>query len=371
MKPIVYCTSSVFRDVADHPKVSEPNSKRIIELWEEVKEKTQLIVSPKRFPTAEEITNQVKEHNADFILCHLSHPITKETLEITSVKGITTSTAGFNHIAQVPNIIMTHTPSILDKTVADFTIALILTNLRNLIDLHNYAWSGNWKAGQKWDLDENLNNTMDNKILGIAGLGEIGREVVKRIAPWGVKIQYFDLVQNEEMEKKYENLTFVSNLEELFASSDIVSLHMPLNKHTQNIVSTNLLKKMKKNALLINTARGGVVDFSALTTLLKNKEIAIDLSFDVFEPEPITSEILESFKQIKEEQPERRFVFIPHNASSDADTRAQMSIIVLEDILTLAQSKSLNDLKSLRQIPSQRCLSEEEIAPYRITKWWN
>lgn len=373
-KPVVYLASPVFREIADNKKVSQKWRQNVIAKWEELQNSATVIVSEKRFPTTQEIAEIVKIQKVDFIGCHLSHAITKQVLEVPSVKAVATSTAGFNHIENVPGILITHTPSVLDRAVADYTIAIILANLRNLINLHNFLWNGAWKPDQKWDLDENLNNSLDNLVLGLVGLGEIGREVTRRLAPMGIKILYYDIVRNIEFEKKYSNVTFIETMEQLFAEADVVSIHIPLNDKTKGVVGEKLLRKMKPNSVLVNTARGPIIDFAALISLLKSKEITIHLAFDVYDPEPISAEILKQFQSIAIERPELRFLFIPHNASADADTRAEMSTIILSDLITLAKSKSPEDLKSLRLIPSQKKLKEKEnysdFSNYRINAWW-
>ena len=75
-------------------------------------------------------------------------------------------------ISKEDDIIITHTPGVLHNTVADFTVALIMSNLRNIVDLHNYVWNGNWSSEDKWDLDQELSSVINNKTLGIVGLGE-------------------------------------------------------------------------------------------------------------------------------------------------------------------------------------------------------
>jgi len=376
MTPNVYLTSPVFFEIADHKKVSEKYANRIRKLQEELSKVGDLHVAGSRFPSGDEIAQFVKENEIDLVGCHLSHPITEETMNTPSLKGVSTSTAGFNHICLKEDVVTTHTPGVLDDTVADYTIAIILANLRNIIDLHSFLWNGNWTPDKKWDLDQELNNVIDNKKVGIVGLGEIGLEVAKRLLPWGLDIVYYDINRNKEMEEKYDNLSFQGDLEELFSQSDVVTLHVPLNKHKKGMVDETLLKKMKDDALLVNTARGPIVNFDDLIRLLENQKIAIDLSFDVWDPEPVSQEVLKKFKKIKREQPERRFVFMPHNASSDADTRAKMSIMILEDLISMASSKKAEDLKDLRFIPSQRKFSEldedtrKELEQFRIAQWW-
>ncbi|MHA1521677.1 MAG: 2-hydroxyacid dehydrogenase [Promethearchaeota archaeon] len=384
-KPVVFLTSPVFREISNHSKVSKPLKDKIQALHKELTKISTLITNPTRFPSAKEILEQVKENNVDFIGCHLSHQISEQTINIPSLKGICTSTAGFNHIFQKPGVLITHTPSVLDKTVADFTIALILASLRNVVGLHNFLWDEQWSAGQKWDLDENLNNTLDNLTLGIIGLGEIGRELLNRIAPWGIKIVYFDIHRDPATEKQYPNLKYKETIEDLLQIADVVSLHVPLNQFTKGLIGKTQLKLLKPNALLVNTARGPIINFSDLIHLLKSKEISINLAFDVYEEEPLSPAVLQEFKEIQKIQPDLRFVFIPHNASSDADTRAQMSIIILEDLITLVNSQKEEDLQTLRLIPHLRYLvelsskrknknAEQENLPieeYRIRSWWN
>ncbi|MHA1673898.1 MAG: NAD(P)-dependent oxidoreductase [Promethearchaeota archaeon] len=384
-KTVVLLVSPVFREIANHPKVSKHLSEKIQTLYRELSEKSTLVTNSTRFPSAGEILEQVNQNQVDFIGCHLSHPISEQTVKIPSVKGISTSTSGYNHIFQESGVLITHTPSILDKTVADFTIAIILANLRNVVSLHNFLWSEQWSTDQKWDLDENLNSTLDNLSLGIIGLGEIGRELVRRIAPWGIKIDYFDIQRNLALENQFQNLKYHENIDDVLRISDVVSLHVPLNSKTMGIIDENRLKLLKPHALLVNTARGPIINFADLIQLLKSREISINLAFDVYEEEPLSPQILQEFKEIQKIQPDLRFVFIPHNASSDADTRAQMSIIILEDLLTMVNSQKLEDLQALRLIPplryllqplneQQKEIPEQENHPieqYRIYHWWN
>jgi lactate dehydrogenase-like 2-hydroxyacid dehydrogenase len=377
MKKKVYLTTLVFKQIVDHPKVSEINKKRINELWETLGSVTELKVANKRFPDKEEINQAVNGWGAQIIGCHLSHEIPEEVVKNTNLVAVCTATAGYNHITSMPGMLITHTPHILHKTVADFTIALILSNLRNIVNLHNFVWEGNWGSNQKWDMDENLSSTMDEKILGIVGMGDIGQELAKKISPWGVKIVYYDINQKKNFEKEFTNVTYMSSMEDVFSQADIISLHIPLNSKTKHIVNRVMLKKMKEGALLVNTARGSVINFSDLIEMLENNEISINLAFDVFEQEPIENSLLKRFKKILKSKPELRFTFIPHSASSSADTRAQMVIFLLKDIIKIATSQNNKDLAGLRLIPEQKYLLEEfneqtpKIKTYRIAQLWH
>ena len=375
--PRIYLTSPVFHEIANHDKVSQEKREKINKLWRELHDVANVIVDSSRFPSEQRIYDVVKQNNIDFIGCHISHPITESILEIPSIKAVCTSSMGFNHIFPHPNILITHTPSIMDKTVAELAIGIIIANLRNIVGLHNYLWDGKWDPDLKWDLDENLNKSLDSLTLGIIGLGEIGREVVRRLYPWGIKIIYYDINRNQDFEAKFPNLTFIEEIEDIFENSDIISLHIPLNKSTNGIINESLLKKMKKNALLVNTARGAIINFPDLIRLLRSKEISVNLAFDVFEPEPIPPDILNDFKKIVKDRPGLRFVFIPHSGSSDADTRAKMAIVLLKNLIQLCKSKKPDDITNLQLIPSQRefkklCESSfKKLKKYRIWEWWN
>ena len=302
--------------------------------------------------------------------CHLSHPISKDLLKNSKIFAIATSTAGYNHIQRTEedDILITHTPGVLHQTVADYTIALIMANLRNIIDLNNYIWDGNWTPSDKWDLDQSLSAVIDNKIIGIVGLGEIGVELVKRLAPWGLKILYFDINRREDIENVYPDIEYKDDIKDLFKEADVISLHIPLNKHTEKLINRDLLKLMKKNALLVNTARGGILDLEALLTLLENREIQINLSFDVFPQEPIDSKSLERLKKVKAEQPDIRMVLMPHNASADADTRGKMVLLFLEDIIKIIESSNIGDLKDAHIIPEHKKILQRH--KWKIYNYW-
>jgi len=150
--PKIYLTSSVFREIANHEKVSPDKKEQIERLWLELHEVAEIIVNSSKFPSEQRIYDVVKQNNIDFIGCHISHPITKSILEIPSLKAVCTSSMGFNHIFPHPEILITHTPAIMDKTVAELTIGIIIANLRNIVGLHNYLWDGKWDPDLKWDL---------------------------------------------------------------------------------------------------------------------------------------------------------------------------------------------------------------------------
>ncbi len=370
--PVVYLASPVFREIADNPKVSVKYKFMINKVWSNLNTAAEVIVAESRFPSTEEIVQTVTEKEVDFIGCHLGHRITEEIVSIQSVKAVSTSNVGWNHIHLHPAIVVTNTPGVLAGTIADYTVSLILANLRNIVGLSNYLWNGKWTPADKWDLDRHIGKNTENLTYGILGLGQIGREVVQRVAPWGIHIAYHDIFQSMEMEERFPNLTYYEDVEQLFKTADIISIHIPLDESTQHFVGEHLLQLMRPHALLVNTARGGVIDTAALIRLLKNKDIAIHLALDVYEDEPLPAETLDEFREITAERPDLRFIFTPHSATADADTRARMSATMLANLNSLARSTTARDIKELNVVPPMAFLKKEPrmIEDFRIFRWW-
>ena len=144
-KPKLYLTSNVFseKEIGSNELISENIRKTIKDLWQELDRVSSLKVFKGRFPTENQISRDIEEFNPDILGCHLSHQISSFILEKSKIFAIATSTAGFNHIqrTKLDDILITHTPGVLHETVADYTIAIIMANLRNLVDLHNYVWN--------------------------------------------------------------------------------------------------------------------------------------------------------------------------------------------------------------------------------------
>ncbi|TFG23784.1 MAG: hypothetical protein EU533_02805 [Promethearchaeota archaeon] len=369
----VYLTSNVFTidEIGSNEKINLTIRNKINSLWQDLNQSAEIKIFNGRFPQEEQLKSEIESFKPDVLGCHLSHKINADLLVNSDIFAILTSTAGYNHIARIgeDNILITHTPGVLHETVADYTVALILANLRNVIDLHNYVWKGKWSSAEKWDLDQDLSSVIKNKTLGIVGLGEIGSEIVKMLHPWGLKILYNDRERNKDFEMRYPMIEYKENLEDVFYEADIISLHIPLNISTEKLINRELLVSMKKGALLINTARGGVLDLEVLLDLLEKKKIKINLSLDVYPDEPILNKVLERFKKIKKEQPDVRMILMPHNASADADTRGKMVILFLEDLLKVIKSEKIEDLKEVNLIPEHK--KELEKRNWRIFKYWN
>ena len=371
-KPKVFFTSNVFtpEEIGEEKGINQDIRESIRSLWYQLKQIADVKAFNGRFPDLDEIEAYIDNFKPLILGCHLSHDIPAELLEKSNLFAVSTATVGYNHIQRPKdnNILITHTPGVLYEAVADYTIALIMSNLRNVIDLHNYVWNGKWSPLDKWDMDQNLSTSFSNKVLGLVGLGEIGSEVAKKLQNFGVKILYYDIVQRVKLENLLPNLEYVPDLRDLFIKADIISLHIPLNTETENLIDRNLLKLMKRNSLLVNTARGKVLNLEDFLDLLEHQEIFINFAFDVYPQEPIDKKILKRIKAIKKSQPEINIILMPHNASADANTRGKMVILFLEDIIKLLQSKSLKDLEEVHIIPEQRNRLQE--INWRIKTYW-
>jgi phosphoglycerate dehydrogenase-like enzyme len=167
-------------------------------------------------------------------------------------------------------------------SVSEHTIMLILAVLKKLVWQHINVVGGKWRVG---DFAETRLHEAEGKTLGIVGLGNIGKKVARRAAAFDMNIQYYDVLRLTEDQEDALGARFVL-FSELLKTSDVVSLHVPLNETTRNLISTRELARMKPSAILINTCRGPVVDENALYAALKEKQIAA-AGLDVMLQEPL------------------------------------------------------------------------------------
>ena len=206
--------------------------------------------------------------------------ITREVIEKTKrLKIIAYFGAGVDKInlkaAKEKGIYVTNTPNANAISVAEFTIGLILNCMRKICFSHNQLRNKNWQLV--------IGSECEGKILGIIGLGSIGKEVAKRASHLGFNIRAFDIKYDYEFASKYD-IKYIS-LDKLLSISDIISIHMPLNCRTIGIIDKTKINKMKNMSYLINTSRGEIVDEQALIEALELKIIA-GVALDVFKNEP-------------------------------------------------------------------------------------
>lgn len=280
-------------------------------------------------PSREEIFEHVKDKDA--ILCLLTDKIDAEVMDSApNLKVISTYSVGFDHIdieaATKRGIYVTHTPGVLTEAVAEFTWTLLLAVTRKILDADRIIRSGEWN--KPWNPFFLVGPELRGKTLGIIGLGRIGRAVARKAVAFDMKVIYYDIYRNEEMEK---NLGIeYKPLEEVLKQSDFVSIHVPLTKDTYHLIGEKELKMMKKDAYLINTARGAVVDTDALVKALKEGWIA-GAGLDVFEQEPLPpNHPLTKLPNV---------VLAPHIASATIEARSKMAELAAKNLIAVLKGE--------------------------------
>jgi glyoxylate reductase len=212
-------------------------------------------------------------------------------------------------------VAVTNTPGVLDAAVADLTLALILATRRNIVTADRWIREGGWQ--NNWARPKLLGRDLAGARLGLVGFGRIGQQVARRAEAFG-------------MEVAFGTRTGGVGLDELLASSDVVSLHVPLTKETRGLISRDRLGLLRDGSTLINTARGAVVDEGALVDELVSGRISAGL--DVFADEPRVPEALFGLPNV---------VLTPHIASATSETRAAMTRVLVDNVLAYGRGDRL------------------------------
>jgi glyoxylate reductase len=228
--------------------------------------------------------------------------------------------------ATARGIPVTVVPPVTTEATADLNFGLMLAVARRLMEGDHIVRAGRFPGGQSRHL---LGSFVWGKTIGlIGGGGLIGKAVARRAQGFGMGVLYWTPRRKPENEEREAGLTFVP-FNELLRESDFVSLHSPLNAMTRHQIGARELGLMKRNAFLINTARGAIVDESALVRALKRKQIA-GAGLDVFEHEPKVHPELKKMKNV---------VLVPHLGSATAEVREQMANIVVDNIVALLEGR--------------------------------
>jgi lactate dehydrogenase-like 2-hydroxyacid dehydrogenase len=266
---------------------------------------------------------QDRAAGAHGIICHIVHRFDAALIEkLTTVKVIANVAVGYDAIdvkaANKAGIIVTNTPDVLSETSADLAFALLLSTARRIVEAHHFVHSGQWK---NWTVDLLAGQDIHGRTLGIVGAGRIGQAVARRGRGFNMRVLYYNSRRLPETLEQELGLTLVSK-EQLLAESDFVSLNMPLRPETRHFIGAAELALMKPTAILINTARGPVVDENALVDALEKRTIA-GAGLDVFENEPKVHPKLLALENV---------VLAPHIASSSVATRRRMSMMAAENV---------------------------------------
>jgi lactate dehydrogenase-like 2-hydroxyacid dehydrogenase len=230
------------------------------------------------------------------------------------LKIVSNVAVGYNNFdvaaATRHGVMLTNTPGAMDDTTADFAWSLILATARRLTEADRLVRSGKWT---RWRFMDFLGRDIHGKTLGICGFGRIGRGVARRAAGFSMRVLYTGPRRAPEHVERELNATFVDKTA-LLRESDVVSLHLPLFADTRHYIGATELALMKRTAILVNTARGPVVDEKALVKALKAGVITA-AGLDVYENEPALATGLRTLPNT---------VLAPHMASASVETRLRM-----------------------------------------------
>ena len=274
--------------------------------------------------TAEELARALADK--DGALFTLSDRVDAALLaQCPKLKAVCNIAVGYNNIdlaaCTARKIMATNTPGVLDDSTADFTWALILATARRVTEAEAYLRAGEW---QGWKLKQMLGRDVHHATLGIVGLGRIGQAVARRARGFDMTVLYHEpkrLDSNVEQKCQVAYAPF----DELLARADIVTVHVPYSPETHHLIGEQQLARMKQTALLINAARGGVVDDAALVRALTQARIA-GAGLDVFEDEP---KLNPKFLELK------NVVLAPHIASSTEATRRKMAMTAAQNLVAV------------------------------------
>ncbi|NPV65995.1 MAG: D-glycerate dehydrogenase [Anaerolineae bacterium] len=266
---------------------------------------------------------QRRTAEADGLLCLLSDRIDAALLEAAPrLRVISQMAVGYDNIdiaaCTAHGLPVGHTPGVLTETTADFAFALLMAAARRIPEAERYARAGRWKT---WGPTLLLGRDIHGATLGIIGMGRIGQAVARRARGFAMRLLYTDRAEVPEaaaLGAEYRPL------DALLAESDFVSLHVPLTPETFHLIDARALSLMQPTAILINTARGPVVDHMALYHALTGGQIAA-AALDVTDPEPLPPD-----------SPLLRLdncLVVPHIASASVATRGRMAVMAAENLL--------------------------------------
>jgi glyoxylate reductase len=313
---------------------------------QQLREVAEVEVWPEEEPPPHEVLVQ-RASQADALLTMLTDPIDIAVLEAGQRLRIVAQMAvGYDNIDVVAaterGILVTNTPGVLTETTADLAFALLLAAARRVVEGDGLTRSGGWKP---WHPSFLLGQDVYGATLGIVGLGQIGLAVARRARGFDMRILYNDGRRHEVAEKEL-GLEY-ADLVQLLRESDFVTLHVPLTPETRHLIGERDLGLMKSTAILINAARGPVVDQRALYAALKSRRIAA-AALDVAEVEPIpVDDPLLTLDNV---------VVTPHIGSASVATRKKMAEMAVESVL-----------QALRGEMPSRCINPEAFPHLRPT----
>ncbi len=280
-----------------------------------------------RQPTKDEIIDGVRD--ADALISLLSDPIDREVMDSApKLKVIGNYAVGYNNIdvnyAKKKGIVVVNTPGVLTETTADLAFALILAAARRVVEGDKFMREGKFRG---WEPMLLLGKEVYGTTLGIVGAGRIGQAVGRRAKGFNMRILYYSRTRKPDFEKELG--AEYRNLDDLLRESDIITLHVPLTPETRHLIGEREFSIMKDGAILVNTARGEVVDEAAMLRALKSGKL-FAAGLDVFYGEPEVNPELFKLKNV---------VLTPHIGSATERTRRKMAEMVCSDVVCVLRGE--------------------------------
>ena len=271
-----------------------------------------------------------RAQEVDAIIATLTEKIDADLLAACPrLKLIANIAVGYNNIdvaaCQARGIAVSNTPDVLTESTADHAWALLLATARRVTESERYLRSGQWESGKPWALDMLLGADVHHKTLGILGMGRIGAAIARRAAGFAMQVQYHNRRPLSDTETNALALStsagYVSR-QTLIETSDFLMLVLPYSAETHHTIGVNELCQMRQSAILINIARGGIVDDAALINALRTGQIA-GAGLDVFEGEPTFKRGFLDLNNV---------VLTPHIGSATHDTRFAMAALAIANV---------------------------------------
>lgn len=260
---------------------------------------------------------------AQGVICTLRETISEAVLDACPTLRVVSNVAvGYNNIdvaaCTARGVVVTHTPDVLTQTTADFAWALLMSAARRLPEAERYLRAGQW---QHWSLDQLAGKDVHGATLGIVGMGRIGGAIAARAAGFGMRVAY----HNRSESAHAGAAQYYPSLEGLLKVADFVVLVVPYHQNTHHLINAQVIAAMKPDAVLVNIARGGVVDDAALIAAMQAGHLH-SAALDVFEGEPAFNADYLSLPNV---------VLTPHIASSSVTTRRAMAQLAVNNCLAV------------------------------------
>ena len=282
----------------------------------------------------------------DGVLTTGSDRIDAETLAAAPrLKAVCNVAVGYNNIdlaaCSERGILATNTPEVLDDTTADTTWALLMAAARRVTEAERWLRAGNWKEG--WRHDRLLGQDVHHATLGIVGMGRIGQAIARRARGFSMRVLYHNRKRVSKSVERALGVSYVS-FERLLKQSDFVSLNLPYTPESHHLIGAKEFALMKPTAVIVNAARGGIIDDAALVQALKERRIAA-AGLDVFEGEP---KLNLGFLELD------NVAMIPHIGSATRATRMKMNLLAVKNLAAALSGKRPPSLLNPEAWPKRR-----------------